>query len=146
MFDNMFKWFVFMNTVGDESTNHIMKKSLCIILFLSAVVSVYAHYSFNTMYGGLALSLGEGSTEMNPGLNVCVDQSTLVAKCLALGGHIDYTWLSVHNRLEIDGFRAGFHLIDIGIVPKLVGHVAETGSRRISLYRRIYRFLYCCAQ
>jgi hypothetical protein len=74
----------------------------------------------NTLYGGLALAVGEGSGAMRPGPNVCVDPSYTIATNVAIGAHAEYTWLSATSNPHNSDFRAGVHIIDIGFVPKLL--------------------------
>jgi hypothetical protein len=95
-----------------------MKKGLLVVV-LFANMAFSSNFS-STLYGGLALAVGDGSSSMNPGINVCIDPSTKINNYFALGGHCDYTWLSAKNTMNISGFSAGNHFIDVGFVPKLL--------------------------
>jgi hypothetical protein len=97
-----------------------------IIIFIIAVLLYACRISADFrlgLNGGLSLAVGEGSGDMNPGLNACVEPFVGINKYFGCGGHIDYTWLTV--RTVDNSISAGVHFWDIGFVPKLLLPITE---------------------
>ena len=91
-----------------------MKKVVSIILL--QIFSVFS-YEYHTNFGaGLSLAVGDGSSYMRPGPSVFFEPHVRLNKYFGLGGHIDYSWLTV--KTVSSNFRAGDHLIDAGLVLK----------------------------
>ena len=72
-----------------------------------------------TFYGGGAFAVGEGSSDMNPGLSVCIEPISKFNSYFGIGGHADYTWLTDHIPTSAPSDAGGgMHMWDVGVVPK----------------------------
>jgi len=92
-----------------------MNKLPFLILFLS--ISAYSQY-FTTISGGLSLAIGDNSEYVKPGPFASFETNVLLNKYFGIGGHIEYSWIiSDTSRVTVN--RGGFHIFDIGLVPKL---------------------------
>lgn len=98
-----------------QKTEGIYMKKVVTIILLS-IISVYS-YEYHTNVGaGLSIAVGEGSSFMRPGPSFSFEPNIKVNKYFGLGGHIDYSWLTV--KTGSSKVRAGDHLIDAGLVLK----------------------------
>jgi len=88
-----------------------MKKLPFLILFLS--ISSYSQY-YTTISGGLSLAIGDKSEYVKPGPFASFETNVLLNKYFGIGGHIEYNWL-ISDMVD----RGGYHIFDIGLVPKL---------------------------
>jgi hypothetical protein len=91
----------------------------------------YGNSNFqNTFYGGLAIATGEGSEYINPGITACIEPLGKINKYFGIGGHVDYTWLSVKkpNGWDNDNFSFGFHMWDLALVPKAFIPISEDAN------------------
>jgi hypothetical protein len=99
-------------------------KTIVIVALLAISVNGQFVKFQNTMSAGLALAVGEGAEGMHPGINFCIEPVGRINKYFGLGGHIDYTWLSADIPSGFDE-RAGLHLWDASLVPKLFVPIVE---------------------
>jgi hypothetical protein len=99
-------------------------KVIVVVLALAGIVLGETRL-VNTLYAGLALATGEGSSDMNPGITACLEPVVVVNKYFACGGHLDYAWLTATKPSDAPSdFRAGTHLWDIAFVPKALVPIA----------------------
>lgn len=92
-----------------------MKKLPFLILFLS--ISAYSQY-FTTISGGLSLAIGDESEYLKPGPFASFESNVLLNKHFGIGGHIEYNWI-ISDTSKVIADREGYHIFDIGLVPKL---------------------------
>lgn len=97
-----------------------MSKSMLIVLAAASIAVSQSYYESltsikNTIYGGVAFAIEQGAG-MNPGVNAGIEPIKKINTYLGVGGHIDYTWLSVKNLPSNVG--EGVHLFDVSFVPK----------------------------
>ncbi len=107
-----------------------MEKTL--LLLSCAVGLIFGQSNFgqsgykakNTVYGGIAIMTGEEG--WNPGLALGLEPVSRISKYVGLGGHIDYTWLSLKTENTIVGeVGGGLHFLDVAFVPKLYVPVSD---------------------
>jgi hypothetical protein len=114
-----------------------VKKVMALLLCVTAVATAQVTTTF---YGGLAIAIGEGSSDMNPGIAACVEPIGKISKYFGLGGHLDYAWLSVRkpSNLTMGDFRAGVHFWDISLVPKGYLPVADNSNVALEFDPGVY--------
>lgn len=100
------------------------------IFLLLAIFSVYSYEYHTNICAGLSLAVGDGSSYMRPGPGLSFEPNIKVNQYFGIGGHVDYSWMTVDfDELYYgEGYRAGDHFIDIGFVPKLYVNLHEHSS------------------
>ncbi|MDO5577497.1 MAG: hypothetical protein Q4F84_10495 [Fibrobacter sp.] len=92
-----------------------MKRLAFLVLFLASCA--YSQYT-TTISGGLALGFEKCHT--NPGVFASIETGVKLHKYFQIGGHIEYGWLTIEKDFlgeYVD--KGGYHVFDIGVVPKL---------------------------
>lgn len=87
-----------------------------VFILLGLCFAAFAQEVGTNIAGGLSLMTGDRADNMNPGISASIEPNGRINRFVGLGGHVDYSWLS--QKTDFDNVKAGYHLIDVGFVPK----------------------------
>ncbi len=102
-----------------------MKRLLILIMHVVFINTVYGGSFRNTLSIGVAIPIGEGRENKNPGFNACIEPIAEFSRYFGLGGHADYTWITAKNEDDIDDYHVGNHVWDLALYPKFFAPLAD---------------------
>ncbi len=71
-------------------------------------------------YGGLSVFIGDGSEDVNPGINAGIETIAKVGKFYGIGGSIEYTWLTEDLPPSApEDKRSSLHYWDASVIQKV---------------------------
>lgn len=93
-----------------------IKVSLILVFLCISAVDAKSQIDFTA---GLALPVGYGYNNLNPGVNLSIEPLGKVNNTFDLGAHFDYSWMSAKTQAGYSS-GGGYNFWDISLVPKFL--------------------------